>query len=275
MNLAVPFHYQNDINDAVKEFNIKYDKQENSFETLMDFVQKYPETRINIEFIGDIYPSSIVTLSKLNPEVYVRLVQGNTTFAAIDELKQKGCKFFYDSPFCAENYCELDALIDLGVSDIYVSGDLCYKLPEVSEYCHAHGVNLRLILNRIPNTAIGAGEDPRSMIFRPQDITLLSQYIDTFEFDCGSPYDWAMFDVLHRAWFIRKHWHGDLREINKDLKIEYPNDSVFPHFTDYKISCGRKCSKRIRNNCHKCDQFLEIAKILINKNVKLVENGQS
>lgn len=276
MNLAVPFHMNNEINDAVQEFNIKYNKQENNFETLMDFVQKYPDTRINVEFIGDIYPAAIVTLSKLNPEIYVRLVQGNTSYAAIKELKEKGCKFFYDSPYCAENYCELEALIKfIGVTDVYVSGDLCYNLPEVSEYCHHHGVKLRLILNRIPNTAIDAGYDPKSIVFRPQDMPLLCQYIDTFEFDCGSPYDWSMFDVLHRAWFIRQHWHGDLREINADLKIEYPNDSVFPHFTDYKISCGRKCSKRVRNGCRKCEQFLDIAKTLINKNVKLVENGQS
>lgn len=274
INLAIPYHLNNEVNDAVKEFNIKYNKKDNDFETLMEFVQKYPDTRINIEFIGEISVSSIVTLMRLNPEIYVRLVQGTNNGQYIKELKEKECKFFYDSPFCVENYCELDAILELGVSDIYVSGDLCYNLEDVAEICHSKGVKLRTILNRIPNTAFNAALDPKSIIYRPQDFKLLSQYIDTFEFDCGKPYDWAKFDVLYRAWFIRGHWHGSLHEINEDLKLEYPNDAVMPHFTDYKISCKRKCAQRLRNNCSKCQQFLDVAIALKKKNVKLKEEGQ-
>lgn len=272
INLAIPFHMNHELNDAVAEFNILYNRQENNFETLMEFVQEYPNTRINIEFVGDVSASSVVTLRRLNSEVYVRLVEGNNNFQYIKELKEKDCPFFFDVPFCAENYCELDALIALGVSDIYVSGDLCYNLPEVSKYCHSNGVKLRTVLNRIPNTAFDKGSNPRSMIFRPQDRRVLEHYIDTFEFDCGGYiYDWSEFDVLYRAWFVREHWHGDLAEINKDLTIEYPNDTVFPHFTEYKISCERRCNKRISNRCSKCEQFLEIAETLRDKGVALTE----
>lgn len=275
IDLAIPFHLNNEINDAVKEFNIKYDKNDNSFETLMEFVQTYENTRINIEFIGEISVSSIVTLMRLNPEIYVRLVQGTNNIKYIQELKDKGCKFFYDSPFCVENYCELEAIVNLGVSDIYVSGDLCYNLPEVSEYCHDRGVKLRTILNRIPNSAFNAGEDPKSIIYFPQDMSALKQYIDTFEFDCGKPYDWAKFDVYYRTWFVRGHWHGDLQEIILNLKIEYPNDAVMPHFLDYKIDCQRRCAMRKNNTCSKCQQFWELSQTLKSKDVKLTTKGQS
>lgn len=270
LNLAVPFHLDNEINDVVQEFNLKFNKKENSLETLLEFAEKYGDTRLNIEFIGPVNPGTILAVRRVNPETYVRLHPED--MREIKKLQEDEIKFFFNEEYPATSLCMLDSLIELGVSDVYIADDLCYNLPEVSEYCHSKDVGIRTILNRIPSTALNRSFDTKSIVYRPQDRKLLSNYIDTFEFDCGKkPYDWAKFDVLYRAWFEREHWHGNIQEINDDLDFGFDNDTVFPRFTDYKINCGRRCSQRVTNTCSKCSQFLELAHILKSKGVALTE----
>lgn len=267
IQLAIPFKLNNELNDQVKEFNILFYKDDNSLEKLIEFVQEYPDTRINIEFPKGIHLPTLTTINKIHSNIYTRITEND--LLNVSELREKDCKFFLDSHLCASNYTNLDAHIKMGVSDVYIADDLCYNLRDVSKYCHKNKVKLRLILNRIPATSFDKGVNYCSSIYRPQDLDLLKLYFDTFEFDCGKQYDWAKFDVLYRAWFKRGNWHGDLAEINDDLDLYFPNDSVVPDFTNYKINCERRCCQRITNSCSKCQQFLEIAWSLKDQNIHI------
>lgn len=260
ISLAIPFKLNHELNSVVQEFNIRFDKNKNSLEKLIDFVQEYPDKRINISFPAGVHVQTLSTLNKIHDNIFVRLTEND--LQCISELKEKECRFFFDVSLSVTNYTNLDAYIKIGVSDIYIADDLCYQLKDVSRYCHSHNVKIRLVLNRIPATSFDKGINYCSPIYRPQDIDLLNLYFDTFEFECGDPYDWAKFDVLYRAWFERKNWNGELSEINDDLEMLFPNNSIVPDFTNYKINCGRRCCQRITSPCRKCQQFIEIAMAL-------------
>ena len=48
IKLAIPFQLNGELNEEVKEFNILFYKSRNSIEDLIDFVQEYEDTRINL-----------------------------------------------------------------------------------------------------------------------------------------------------------------------------------------------------------------------------------
>lgn len=261
--LAAPFHLNNPYDEVIDEFNIIFDDTKNDFKKLVNFVKEYPDKRINIEFINKVDLSLVDILRSMHDQIYLRI---NTTNSFYIEEFDEQVKWFFDSSVCAaNNYSMLEYLLDLGVSDIYIADDLCYNLIDVKEYCG--GTHIRLILNRIPSLL--DKHCFKSPIFRPQDIDLLKKYIDTFEFDCGQPYDWALFDVLYRSWFEKKYWLGDLREINQDLDFEFPNASVPVEMNEYKIQCGLKCVAQTHYNyCRKCQDFMTIGYELKNKEIR-------
>lgn len=269
-SIAVPFHYTNDeVNDVVSEFNLLFFQSRNKIEDLIEFIQEYKDKRINIAFSEGVHIPTLKSICAISDNVYVRLKAPDMMM--LPEIQEKGFKFFFDSSLSVGNYTNLDAFIRLGVTDIYFVDDLAYNLSELSEYCHSKNVKLRLILNKIPSTSFDKGINPRSQIFRPQDIDVIDKYVDTYEFDCGEPYDWSKFNVLYHTWFERKHWHGQISEINEDVHMNFHNDTVYPNLIDYKIVCGRKCNQRIGNYCKKCNQWLEIGEIFEDKRIKFID----
>lgn len=132
-----------------------------------------------------------------------------------------------------------------------------------------NNVRLRLILNRIPSSSIQKGQDCTTPIYRPQDLEVLKQYFDIFEFDCGEPYDWHKFNVYWRAWFERGRWHGNIKEINPDLKIDLFNDQLLPNFTENKMTCRRRCFSEIDYRCNRCHRLYNIHKTFLENGLYL------
>lgn len=266
MKLAIPFKLYNEYNDIAKEFNINFDKNKNSLDKLFEFIEEFSDHRINISFPKGIDVSVAKTISKVGDNVYYRLKPQDALY--VKELYDGNCKFFFDEHCPAYNYTTLDGYISLGVTDVYIADDLWYNLQEVSKLCKKNNVNIRLILNRIPSTSVDKGFNPRSPIFRPNDCDILNLYVDTCEFDCGDPYDWHVFNVLYRSWFLTKDWYGNLIEINKDLTIGFPNMSIVNDFTNYKLKCGYRCFTRSSNVCNKCEQLFALGEEFANKGIR-------
>lgn len=279
MKLATPFQLYSEYEDVIDEWNINYDpykysktdklhqaaaqknESEMLFDKLISFVEKYPNKRINIAIPDtDIPIRHFNTLNKIHDNIFIKLNLYQFNWAK--KLKENNIKFFFDITVPITTFTLLDEVIKLGVTDIYVADDMCYNLDNVRAACDKHGIQIRLILNRIPATTFGANTDIRAPIFSPRHFEILDNYIDVAEFDCfyekeSDAYNWGLFKVLYKAWFINHDWWNDLREINYDLEIFYPVRQELPNFIKRKINCGRKCvySKR----CNKCEIVMEIA----------------
>ena len=287
MKLATPFQLHCSYEDVINEWNINYDPykytkndklnqatntvQESQmlFDKLISFVQTYSDKRINIAITDVRIPvNHLITLNKINPNIHIRL--NLYQFSYIDKLKKENIKFFFDSDLPVSTFILLDELIRLGVTDVYIADDLCYNLEKVSKRCKKDNIQIRLILNKIPVTTPTAYTDVRAPIFTPRHFEVLDQYIDVAEFDCfynneSDAYNWKVFNVLYKSWFIKHDWYNDLREINKDLEIFYPVRQEMPNFIERKVNCGRKCV--YDDICYKCDTVVELANLLYDDGV--------
>lgn len=267
MELAIPFKLNNEEYDNIAgEFNILFRESRNSPEKLIEFCETYPDKRINIEM--DILDCSLVRLlDKAHPNVHIRIKMVGQ-LDAIPLLQKQNSKFFIDYTIQpARSFSELHYLASLGVSDIYVADDLVYSMRKVHDYTQANNIGVRMVLNRIPSSFPDT-DDPTGPWFAPQVLHVIKPYIDTVEFDCGSPFDWHQFGVYYRTWFTRKHWHGDLREIYPDLDLVIPNDSLFAEeLIKYKIQCDRHCASDVIQYCHRCEQFVELAQEMAERKI--------
>lgn len=267
--VAIPFKRFHELEGCVKEYNIIFRTDDSRLEDLIDFASLPFIERINVEFTDGVPVQIVNTVNKVKDCLYVRLKPDQWPLAK--NLKEENIKFFFDVSMPVTSYCELDMFINMGVTDVYIADDLTYDLKNVHEYCAGNGVQTRLIINRIPLTILDKGTSVKSPMYRPQDTDILKEYYDIFEFDCGDPWDWHKFNVLFKTYFITKDWYGNLAEINPDIQLKggFPNPSIIPDYTDYKMNCERVCSRRIKNRCRKCEQFFDIGKILVERNIVL------
>lgn len=275
--ICIPFKYENEfngVNKTVKEFDINFiqitngiDSKNSNMTTLLDFVRKNKDKNINISFPHEISMSALELANEVHKNIYVRL--SVEQIGNVAELKKNNIKFFFDSAISAYNYSMLESLLSLGISQLYISDDLCYNMDEVIKITKAKKVKLRCILNRVPSTALDKGINEKSMIYRPEDLPLLEKYFSCFEFDCGEPYDWAKFDVLFRTFFRKGKWNGNLQELNPDVTFRFDDRFVIPEYTANKLNCERRCCSHYSNSCKKCEQFLNLQTMLIQKKIRL------
>lgn len=167
---------------------------------LIDFCELYPNKRINILFKNDIDFEILNVINKIHNSLYVRII--NQQIPLIKKLQEENIKFFFDETLPCSSLGLLDYMLKLGVTDIYIYDTLCYLMPSVKKRCEEAGVQIRLVLNKIPAFQLDAGSDYRAPIFTPRDMEILEQYIDVAEFDCFKEngfYDWHKFNVLYNA----------------------------------------------------------------------------
>jgi hypothetical protein len=268
--IAIPFLLNNPLNDIAAEFNLEFDDKINNLDKLMDFIDVYPDTRMNISFTNGLDKKMAKTLARYSDNVYIRLQPSD--IIACQVLAEDNIKFFFDRSVSANTYNSLEDFIALGVTDIYITDDLVYNLKVMRKWADEHHINLRLIVNRIPSTALSAGNDYKSPIFRPEDMDILENYFDCFEFAFEEYPDKAQVGIMYKIWFEDRKWFGELSEINSDIKFYFPNYSVIPFHRDFKMNCTRRCDSRYDNPCRKCSQLIEIATMLAEKDIIIKED---
>lgn len=267
MRFAADYLFKDTVCDTADEFNIRYSNKKNSYEKLIEFVEEYPDKRINVECYDKRDIEQMRTLSKLSDgRVYVRL--SKDTLSLVGDVKEVGVPFFFSYDYSASSKCMLDSLLSVGVSDVYISDDLWYSLKETSDACHAVGTSVRVVLNRIPMTTPGCGKDVRSIIIRPEDVPSIEGLVDTAEFfieDFMS--ERGALSVLKSAYLDKHSWYGDLMEINKDLSIKFECPILPSGLFKSKIMCGRSCS--FGSGCTRCKQMYEVGDVLKESVLKL------
>lgn len=259
MNLAIPFKLYYELNDVATEFNIEYDPEKNDIDKLGDFLETFPDKRINIHIVNGVTKKDVKAIKRQGTNFALRL--GKDDLGNVEMLQDLGVRFFFDRDVVAYNRISLSYYISLGVSDVYLADDLWYSLKDTYDRCNKSGVKVRAILNRIPMMWPNRGNDARAMIFRPEDFDLYSPFVDVAEFDCwdedGKVYNFSKSSVLFRTYFEKRRWCGDLGEINSDIFMPVPNEALLPEFTKNKLSCGLRCMDG--GSCKKCRGLLDIA----------------
>lgn len=273
MLIAAPYTNDTRWRDIPDEYNIKYTKTSTTTK-LVDFCELFPHKRINVAFIDrDFDYASLEQASKIHDNVAVRIMSGQ--FNELEILREKKIKFFFDvDALPCYSLSLLDAMLNWGISDIYIYDNLCYHMDTVKKKCDEKNIKTRLILNVIPSISPERNKDYKAPIFCPRDLEEIKSYIDIIEFDCwtDNKYDWHEFNILYKTWIKTGDWTGDLREINRDLDLFFPHDSYRPGLFSRRFNCGRACT--LQNNCKHCQLTFELIEALHSKGALVKTKGR-
>lgn len=261
MKVALP--WAKEIESLTDEFNITFANTPGNFDWLLDFLEQHKDNRFNITIDTSEYEFDLDKLkfAKLvNPNIHI-VLNYQDDFTILQDL---GINYYFNSHAAAESFRQLELFVTLGATDVYIVDDLCYQLNKVRDFCDEHNVQVRMILDEIPSRRPDAENDPRAPYFIPEMIEELAQYIDVFEFVENTSL--LRLKTLYKVWFENEEWRENLRFLYPKLELEIHNQSLIPDFIKYKMNCGYKCS--YGSVCKRCNQFLEMAQILFDKNIE-------
>ena len=257
VNYALEFNRNSKYLTDIDEIIVKYEGNENE---LRNFLTTHNTQKITISIETFIKPQTITDLLELKKEGYSFSVRSAVILPEhISLFKKAEIPFFIGRQIMS--WDEFLYHIELGVSEIYISGSLGFELEAVSRISKEHNVKLRAI----PNIAQGydLGIPPLKKFFiRPEDIELYSQYIDTFELQ--GPHD--KIDILYKI-YRSKQWYGNIRELIIGFDVDLDTKHVIPLFGEKRTNCGRRCLKG--KKCHLCDSISELAETLGEKGLIL------
>lgn len=235
----------------IDEFNIDFRDKQIQLAKFLDLYAK--SQRVNIRLPNNYTKDNIELLEAAYEKGYnIAIILPDKFYA--NQLREHGVPFYFEDP--AFTWDQLRGMGSLGVSDVFVSGELGFDLENVKWYADLNDIKIRCYAN-ISQSMWKTGDGFKDFYIRPEDIDFYSNYIDIIEF-----YDSVdNQNVLYEIYFYDKEWNGNLREIIKGLSLDINNYYILgPEFARRRSQCGKKCFKGER--CALCDRLIEFARSL-------------
>lgn len=157
----------------------------------------------------------------------------------------------------AVNFDQLNYILNLGVSQVYLGEDICFSLDSAKRLCKQHQVAVRAFPN-VAQSSVKATPALKKFFIRPEDTVEYTHYIDTLEF-------WGPTDRQEILLRIYKKGvpFNDLNDLILDFNFNFDSRRILPGFARIRSSCNRRCMKG--TPCSICDRFLSISEKLSEK----------
>lgn len=237
--------------DQVDEYNIEY--KPDKIDKLLKFLDKYgQEKRVNIEVSNFSEIEVLIALNeKYDYNIATKIVHLKLEDDQLEKLRCSNLPYFFS--VAAKTWLELRKLLNYGVSDVFITGELGFDLKRVADVVGPN-VQIRAYVN-ISQEYVGDGLT--GFFIRPEDIDYYAEYINVFEFYQEE----EKLSILYEIYFKDKKWDGRLQEIVKSLGNTVNNYYLLgDEFARRRITCERKCYKG--NNCHLCNILVDLANVL-------------
>ena len=244
--------------------------------TLLEFLQKYQDKRINIVIFENDSFEEYKMISKME-NILKDFPNLNISFAftynivekypeTFKKIKEKNLKFYYY--YAVYNWEDFNFWLKAGVSDIVIGNQLCFELDKCKSLATEYNIILKTDIGIVQKHYYSI-EDYQSFFIRPEDIEFYSEYIDVFNLYWSNSSEKRDLGVLYDIYAIDKYWYGNLQEII--LQLQEPIDSrcLLAGFAKNRINCGRRCLSG--SNCNLCKNQIDLAKTL-NANDLVLEN---
>lgn len=173
-----------------------------------------------------------------------------------DLFKSNDILFFYN--MFAKNIEQVYTQAFDGVSEIYVTEELGFRLKDLQHIKELFNIKYRVIPN-IAQSADNKIFEPMTCFWiRPEDTSFYEPLVDTFELLGGE--NESRSSVIYEI-YKQQQWLGNLDDIildfcsKSDTKI--PNTGMNPHFAEMRLNCGRRCL--IGAPCNICYQMADLA----------------
>ena len=235
----------------IDEFNIDYKNKEIKF---YQFLEQYARSqRVNIRLPIEYTKDDLALLEAAYDKGYnVTIILPDRYY--VNQLQKHKVPFYFETPIYT--WDEFYDLKNLGVSDIFISGELGFELDKISSIAKKENIQIRCYVNIVQSSVKGYSKENslKGFYIRPEDVNFYSQYVDVIEF-----YDSVdSQNVLYEVYFKDKEWNGNLREIIKGMTLDINNYYILGNeFARRRSQCGKKCLKG--NRCELCDRLIELA----------------
>lgn len=211
---------------------------------IIDYIECIPEKTIILEIPKE---------SAVNWELYKAYSNKIDFILCIADLRlaqlcnEHGIKFFWAYPI--NTFYELQGVIKLQPSYIYLGAPLCFDLPRVKGITD---IPIRLIPNVAYDAYIPRDHGVCGQWIRPEDVEAYEPYVDVFEFDTNELQREA---VLLHVYKDTKKWMGNLNLLITNLGVDVDNRAISPDLVTARVSCGQRCMSH--GTCHLCLKALK------------------
>lgn len=187
----------------------------------------------------------------------------------LGELINADLPAFLSYNYVASTLDHVNWLLQQKVSDIYITGELCFgDLELLSNLCKNNNVFLRIIPNIAqlsePETTMWNLASNCNLLtsfwVRPEDLELYQDYIDYVEFAGKN----SKQEVYYQIYAIDKSYKGKLSDLIIGLNNEIKNECLTTNFGVNRLNCRKRC---VFNLCHKCFKSEYLAELCDNNNL--------
>ena len=258
--------YANDskLKTTTEEISIQYN---NELGNLVDFLMKHQEQRViliindpqkidykALEAVTQNYPT--LNFAICFGEARRPTVVSKEIAVIIEDLKEANINFFMGDLITTGE--QLQYYLELGVSDVYLTEDICFNLDAARRMCDRYGVQIRAFPN-VAQSSIQASPALKKFFIRPEDVTYYESYIDVLEF-WG---DLERQDVFYLIYAKKGRWPGELKEIIYDFDASLDSRRTLPVFAPTRATCKKRCA--LGYPCHICDSIQNISQTMAEK----------
>lgn len=264
MKYCIPYKKDNPYLNLADEYIINYKDNKQ----IIDFIKENCNKRIIISIYKqeELFFKSI-TGFKLFKKIYqeqqnfvILLDINNCSSKVLQELQESKIPFFTNTAI--DSFDELYNLIELGVSDIYITNELGFDLERVAALLHKNNINIRAFPNVCQTKR--KQKDIFSFFIRPEDIDIYGQYINIIEFDYTLD---EQIKTYLKIYNIDKKWCGDLSEIISNLDLSIDNQTIIKQFAETRVKCKKDCIKG--KPCQICNKIISLAETLQKAELKI------
>lgn len=222
------------LRSKVDEFMIEYKDKD----VIYNLIKDYPNKEYIIRIPRDIEEIDWKELYNFNAMIPLTLALENIL------LRPEGIRFYWAYP--VSTYYELEALNNIGATQILLAPPLSFDLPRVRK-------NFKGKIRMIPNVALSFTEKQLYAnglyggFIRPEDVKIYEKYVDTLEIVAQDrKQETTLFEIYHD----KQVWNGNLNLLLTNLNIDIDNRGIPEAFGEERVKCRQRCKSD--NICHLC-----------------------
>lgn len=175
-------------------------------------------------------------------------------------LAEENIPYFFDK--VVSNLDELNYILRLCPSAIYVGNELGFSIEKVSKICKNRKIEIRVYPNVAQSMCPKDPENFKKFFIRPEDVNLYEQYVDYFEFFGTIDRQPVLYEIYND-----EKWFGDLDNLIIGLEKTIYSPQIVPYFGIRRLNCGKRC---VYEECDFCDTIAGIADTLKEKGLSFI-----